>query len=210
MHKTTNSKICIRSLRTSPFGCTLVPQGDLRSKNSQKQNVCRIYFRRGLFYAQNTKFKNLYQIHQDLPVWVYFSTSGQPWIKKFTGTKSSQSLILKRVYFMQKILNPKFSKDPQLMGWPQIKKLHNIKCSQNLIIRGLFYVKMPNSKSTHPFRHQYFRTYLKILNSAPQTFQPWSPKKVFHTLVGHKPREEIDFLETGCFGPGPYPGGRLI
>ncbi len=39
---------------------------------------------------------------------------------------------------------------------------------------------------------------------------PMVSKKVFHNPVGQKLREEINFLETCCFGPKMYPGGRLI
>jgi hypothetical protein len=35
-------------------------------------------------------------------------------------------------------------------------------------------------------------------------------KKVCHTPVGKKLREEIDFLEIGNFGPKGYSGGKLI
>ncbi len=74
---------------------------------------------------------------------------------------------------------------------------------------GLFYVKMPNSQKifflagTRPFRAQYFGPYPKIQNYLPRLFCPGPKvfKKVCHTPVGHKLREEIDFLETGHFRP---------
>ena len=74
---------------------------------------------------------------------------------------------------------------------------------------GMFYVKMPNSKKiffwagTRPFRVQYFGPYPKIQNPLPRLFSPGPKvsKKVCHTPVGQKLREEIDFLETGRFRP---------
>jgi hypothetical protein len=71
---------------------------------------------------------------------------------------------------------------------------------------GLFYVKIKNSKKN------ILRITPKFKILFPRLFSPGPEvsKKVCHTLVGQKLGEEIDFLETGCFWLGPYPGGQLI
>jgi len=71
----------------------------------------------------------------------------------------------------------------------------------------------PTSKITgiHPFRHLYIWPYLKSQNLAPYFLAPVLrfPIGVSYP-VGQKLREEIDFEETGRFGPGLYLGGWLI
>jgi len=68
----------------------------------------------------------------------------------------------------------------------------------------------PTSKITgiHPFRHLYIWPYLKSQNLAPYFLAPVLrfPIGVSYP-VGQNLREEIDFEETGCFGPGLYLGG---
>ncbi len=58
-----------------------------------------------------------------------------------------------------------------------------------------------------PSRPKYFGPYHQIQNSAPETFSPGTKvsKKVCHTPVGQKLRQEIDCLETGYFWPGALP-----
>jgi hypothetical protein len=68
--------------------------------------------------------------------------------------------------------------------------IENLKNTRNrvlrIILRGLFYAK-------NCFRHS-----------------PEFSKKVCHIAVGQKLREEIDFDDTGCFGPGLYPGSHQM
>jgi hypothetical protein len=67
----------------------------------------------------------------------------------------------------------------------------------------MFYVKMPNYQKiflwagTHPVQAPIFKIML------PRLFSPGPKvsKKVCHTPVGQKLREEIDFQETGHFWP---------
>ena len=74
---------------------------------------------------------------------------------------------------------------------------------------GMFYVKMPNSKKIF-FGRVPARSGSNISGPTPKFKIPlprlFSPgpkvsKKVCHTPVGQKLREEIDFLETGRFRP---------
>jgi hypothetical protein len=73
----------------------------------------------------------------------------------------------------------------------------------------MFYVKMPNSQKII-FGGAPARSGSNISGPTPKLKIPlrrlFSPgpkvsKKVCHTPVGQKLREEIDFLETGCFWP---------
>ena len=74
---------------------------------------------------------------------------------------------------------------------------------------GMFYVKMPNSKKiffwagTRRSGSNISGPTPKFKIPLPRLFSPGPKvsKKVCHTPVGQKLREEIDFLETGCFRP---------
>ena len=74
---------------------------------------------------------------------------------------------------------------------------------------GLFYVKMPNSQKIFFWRVP-AHSWPDILGPTPKfkiplprlfSLGPKVSKKVCHTPVGQKLREEIDFLETGHFQP---------
>jgi len=73
---------------------------------------------------------------------------------------------------------------------------------------SLFNVKMPNSKIIlqMPVCSDIYISgptlKFKILLSILTILRSEVSKKVCHTLVGQKLREEIDFLETSHFGPG--------
>jgi hypothetical protein len=60
---------------------------------------------------------------------------------------------------------------------------------------------------TCPFRVQYIWPYPKFKIPLPKLFSPGPKvsKKVCHTPVGQKLREEIDFLKAGCFWPRAVP-----
>ena len=74
---------------------------------------------------------------------------------------------------------------------------------------GMFYVKMPNSKKIFFWRvparsgSNISGPTQKFKIPLPRLFSPGPKvsKKVCHTPVGQKLREEIDFLETGRFRP---------
>ncbi len=74
---------------------------------------------------------------------------------------------------------------------------------------GIFYVKMPNSKKKFWGRvptcsgSNILGPTPKFKLPLPRLFSPGLKvsKKVCYTSLGQKLREEIDFLETGCFRP---------
>ncbi len=70
---------------------------------------------------------------------------------------------------------------------------------------GLFYVKMPNLPVPTYSGPNILGPPQKFKILLPTLFSPGTKvsKKICHTHERQKLRDEMDFLETDCFGPGP-------
>ncbi len=168
------------------------PHGDLRSKITRNKKCWEFNSRVNLFLLQiqNPKFSKTPNF--GVPLGQQDGLRSKTW----HSIKCSWNLILGKVNFLPKSTRPQ-------------SDLGSKHCITSNVLKiwfreVLFYLKMSNSKKILPW---YFGPYLKIQNLASYFSGPRSEvsKNVCHIPVGEKLREEIDFLETGCFWPAAVP-----